>query len=193
MKTPLLLVFSILLLGAKSAHAAISGLTYTVQPLVGFELDEKNVPTPHTHLSLMYGARVTGGYRVLSGEVEGTRSTSREDFVLPTLSVEDTTDRVKLGVRSTHSLTKNDLISVMGRFGGEASRTKHSETQNGATTTTTGPLYCRPYIGAGVSTSLFHGFALNAEGVAVIDPKNLKNNSYQATVSLQFSLYEARR
>ena len=181
----ILLLFSLV---APSARAA-EKVQYTVQPLAGFEIVEKEIPDLHSKIRFMYGARITGGYRQFAGEVEGTRATDREDFLLQSLSIEDRTDRVKLGIRSTQNLFGSSRLSITARAGGEASRTQHSQTLNGVSTQNTSPIYCRPYIGGGVSTEVYRGFALGFDVVAVINIHDLRKNDYQGTASIQIPVY----
>src|SRR4051812_14131954 len=99
-----------------SAARAQALVLTSIEPIVGYERIQKFVPTPHTHDRLVYGARFTAGLLLLSVEGEYLRGMDTETF--PSMSTKDTTDKARLGLRSTfHFLGP---ISLFARAGGQA-------------------------------------------------------------------------
>src|SRR5947199_6795544 len=104
------------------------------------------MPSPHSKDRLFYGARVFDDILFISAEGEFIRSNDTEVF--PSIETKDTTDKAKLGLRSTFHLL--GLVSLFVRAGGEASRNHHEETVNSTTVATDEAIKYRPYAGAGV-------------------------------------------
>ncbi len=165
-----------------AALAMPSNLSFKIEPIVGYERVQKVYPTPHSRDRLLLGARAIGGIPLVSAEVEFTRSQDSEDF--PTLgkSVKDADDKLKLGLRSSHSMST--LLSAYIRAGGEARRTTREETEDGVTTKSLSPVEYNPYAGLGVTARLSSRFELNAGITAVFNefPKMSKND-YQTSLS----------
>jgi hypothetical protein len=163
------------------------GLGVDIEPVVGYERTQKLIPTPHTKDRLVYGARLTAGFLLLSAEAEYLRGTDSEVFTNPDFSTKDTSDIGKAGVRST--LRLGGLISFVLRAGLQAKRDSHELTLGGVTTTTTDPIVAKPYAGAGLRASLASKIAFEANIVAIIiDQHNLSKNEYQATAGFTVHL-----
>jgi hypothetical protein len=171
---------------SSAAHAA--PIFLTVEPLVGYERVQKILPTEHTTSRLMYGARLTFGFPLLSLESEYTRGSDSETFSNPEQTLKDTDDKVKLGLRS--SIRLSSIFSLQARGGGQAKRNTHEVTQNGTTTSTTSPIVYRPYAGAGLSATLASRFVLTGGITAVFnDFPNMSKNEYQTTLGFSIKFY----
>ena len=153
----------------------------TIEPLVGFERVQKVAPTPHTQGRLMYGVRVSAGIPRVSLEGELTKASDREDFPLQGQTIQDTDERLKLGLRSR--VNEGSLFSVFLRAGGQATRNTHEVTQSGATSKTIGKIAYDPYAGLGLGVSLASYFELDGGITAVFNQfPDMSKNDYQATL-----------
>src|SRR5690606_20393379 len=112
------------------------------------------------------GARVVAGYRLLSGEIEYTRGQSDANYPLTDLRIEETTERVRAGIRSTYDL--GSILSFTGRGGAEIGRRNTESTTAGVTTKSESPTRVDPYVGAGIGIHLGKTLSLNAEALATI-------------------------
>lgn len=172
------------ILGASRADA--SGVRLDLEPIVGYERVQKLRPTEHTKDRLFYGARLSLGIPLLALESELTRSNDSEVFT--NLTTRDTTDKLKLGLRSTLRLGR--LLSVTGRGGVQARKNKHEETSAGVTTITTDPKPTyKPYAGGGLRVSLSPKTAITGAVTVVFNefPKMAKNE-YQTSLGFSVSL-----
>ena len=169
---------------ARSAHAVASPVTIGVEPIIGYERVQKFVPERHTKDRLTYGARVTAGIPLVSGEAEYTRGTDTEDFPAQALTTKDMDDKLKVGLRS--SMNVSSLLSFQARAGGQAKRNTHEETASGVTTQTVGDITYRPYAGMGLSSKMIPGFELSG-GVTVVFNKfpDMSQNEYQSTLGMR--------
>lgn len=127
------------------------GFEYSVEPIVGYELTRRTVPTPRIHGMLIYGARVTAGRPHVSVEAEYTRGTDSESFTSPSpQSVSTTQENARLGIRSTFEAAK--WTNFVFRAGGAAGRMKQvSVDAGGVSSTQDGKWDIRPYAGTGLS------------------------------------------
>lgn len=165
---------------SNEAHAIIR---YTVEPIIGYERIQKLVPTKHTKDRLIYGARVLFGIPLISGEGEYTRGTDTEEFSSPALTVKDTTDKAKLGLRSTVKLI--GVVYAFARAGAQAKQNVHEETLAGVTTKTTEPVIVKPYAGAGLTAKLGRNFRFDADFTVVFaDTQNWRDFEYQTTAGI---------
>jgi hypothetical protein len=127
----------------------------------------------------VYGARVRAGILILSAEGEYTHGTNAENFADQGLTINDTDDKIKLGLRS--DLRLGSLLSAHLRAGGEAHQDHRVQTLNGVSTTTDITVY-HPYAGAGASVKLTSNFSATADAVAVIPSiSDMSQNEYQVT------------
>lgn len=152
-----------------------------IEPIVGYERVQKLIPTPHFTQRIIYGARLTAGVLLFAAEAEYLRGTDSEYFSTTNLTVTDTADKAKLGVRS--SLGLGNFVRVTGRGGVQATQNKHEEKVGTVTTvSTTEALKYAPYAGAGLRVALSSKISLTGEVVAVFtDTSHLENTEYQAT------------
>lgn len=171
-----------------AARAALPPIQYTLTPIVGFERAVKRVPDYHVRTRLTYGALLTAGYRELALEAEYTRASDREEFPLQGLSLRDTDDRLKLGLRTTHFLVFPRLSFTL-RAGGQASRNTHEEVLNGVATRTVGKIQYDPYAGAGVDLRLLQRLTLGAGLTAVFrEFPDMSKTDYQLTFGLTLGI-----
>lgn len=169
--------------GISSAHAQgrakAGGFGLDVQPIFGYERVQKLYPTAHQVSRLMFGARASIGVPLIAAELEYTRGNDTETIAGQT--IDETDDRVKLGIRSRVSL--GSLFFLSARAGGQAKKTTRSVTQAGTTTITNVPLTYHPYAGASVGARLGSLFMLEG-GVTVIFTSfpDMSGNEYQGTL-----------
>ncbi|MBA2405984.1 MAG: porin family protein [Bdellovibrionales bacterium] len=157
------LVLSLFLFQAVEA-ASESRLTF--EPLFGIETALVRFPEPSRYVTrTTYGARVLYGTTPLSGELEVTEAQSRKDYPDLDQKVEDKSQRLSLGVRST--LPLGTYLGIYGRLGARASQGETKVTTAGVSETHDNPLQFDPYAGAGLQFAFSNNFALNA-GVTLI-------------------------
>jgi len=176
------------LLTATQGQAAIpTGMSVTVQPIVGYSFEKKSNPERRERV-FIYGARVIAGYRIVSAEAEYTRGDSDAVYSNPDLRIKELSEKARLGIRSTYDLAS--ILSVTARGGGEASRRTTERTEAGVTTNSKSPTTINPYLGAGLGFHLGSKVSLNAEVVATIpDVTDLRQNEYTTTLGLTISIF----
>lgn len=170
------------------AEARRSDFGLDIEPIIGYERVQKLVPTAHTRERLVYGARLTLGIPLVAAELEYTRGQDSESFTSPTLTVTDTTDKLKLGARSTIQLDRR-TFSLVARAGVQARRNIHEEDNGVVSTRTEEAIEYDPYAGAGLRVRLGRRSKLHfvADFVVVFNDFNdLSKNEY--LLSSGFSL-----
>lgn len=156
-----------------------------IEPVIGYERVQQELPTQHTTNRLIYGGRITAGVLLVALEAEYTRGTSEE--ILPDLTVKSTGDKIKAGLRSGFNL--GSLLQLYLRGGLQGSQETTEQTQNGVTTTTVRPIAYNPYAGAGLRMRLTSRLTASASVIAVIpDITNLGRNEYQTTAGFAVKL-----
>jgi hypothetical protein len=172
----IILVISLILY--QTAFAAEERLIF--EPIYGIETTLVRYPEPARYVTrATYGARVLYGTTLLSGEGEVTVAKSRKDYSGTT--VEDSAERLSLGVRSTIPLST--FMGFYLRAGGRASQGETEITTGGVTETKDQALRIDPYAGAGIQVALGSSLAFNA-GVTMI--RNFENK-YDAQYTLGLS------
>jgi hypothetical protein len=178
------------LAGAVDAYAAsfdLKDVTYSVEPIIGYELQRKSEPQPHAKIVLIYGARAVAGYKILSAEGEYTRGNSDEQYVVSDYRIEETTQKFRVGLRSQPEILPG--ISVALRGGAELAQIHTRTTSNGKVSEYDRPSKVYPYVGAGLAAHLGSKFSLSLEGLmSVHDWNDLSQNEYQSTVGLKIAL-----
>jgi hypothetical protein len=165
------------------------GFHITVAPIIGYELTAVNSPTPHTRGMLIYGARVTAGQKLISGEGEYTLGTTDESFVLQGENLKTSKQNARLGLRSAIELTH--WMDFIFRGGGQASKTKvDTTTISSGTTTTSAPDWeIHPYAGAGIQASFAEAFSLGLEATYLFrSVSDWSQNDVQTTFSIKIHL-----
>jgi hypothetical protein len=162
--------------------AAPKGIKYTVSPLFGYETVFRATPTPHTATHAMYGARLTVGSDAISGELEYTKSSDTENFLVAPEKVVTNDDKLKLGLRSTYR--PSEIVYMTGRLGGQATQTERTETSAGISTTTKDDPKYHPYAGAHIGLKL-GPVSVSVGATAIIkDTSDLSKNDIQHTLSV---------
>jgi hypothetical protein len=183
-KSGLLLAATLLLSAPSLAQAQLFELG--IEPIIGYEMVQKVLPTRHRVSRLTYGGRITAGILLLSAELEYTRSNDEESFTSPTRTIADTDDKLKLGLRSGFGL--GHLITLTARGGVQAQQNKHEDTLAGVKTTSYTPVTYNPYAGAELRLRLTHKITASAGVVVVVhDFNDMVQNEYQTTAG--FSIY----
>lgn len=183
---PFLLAAGVLLVSANSFALMVDDINIQVEPIVGYEFFQNPLPTPHLTSRLLYGARATAGYRILSGEGEYTYATSSETFA--TQDTTDSTEKLKIGLRSGYAL--GSVLGVTVRAGAQAALNRHTDVfPDGSTSSFTQPIDVKPYAGLDFDASL-SGHLAATLGLLVVfhDLNDLSQNEYQLSggVALRF-------
>jgi len=177
----------ILLLAALALSTqAKAVITTDVEQIIGYERYQKLVPTPHTRERLVYGARVTVGLPLISGEVEYTRGTDTETFVTNPTMVKETEDKARVGARSTFRL--GGMVHLFARAGAQAKIIKREQTIGAATVSSTDPMKVNPYGGAGLKVKLSRRISFTADLTVVFrDFPDMSQNDYMTTAGFAVS------
>jgi hypothetical protein len=164
------------------SFSASKGLQYTISPLFGYETVFRATPTPHTVTHAMYGARLTAGTDIASGELEYTKSSDTENFLTAPEKIVTDSENLKLGLRSTYRF--NEFLFASGRLGGQATQTTRTETSLNVPTTIKDDIKYAPY--AGLHMGLRMGpISVSLGATAVIrDTSDLSKNDIQHTLSV---------
>lgn len=179
----LLTIFLFPLFLSTNAGAAVSPITTSIEPIIGYERITKPTPTIHSKDRLIYGARLTVGLIFFSAEAEYLHGTDSEVYPLTSTTIKDTTDKFRLGLRS--SIPIIGLASFTLRAGGQASLNQHETTIAGFTAKTIDPIQYHPYAGAGFRLRLQSNFSLTADLTTVFtDFPNMDHNEYQLTTGI---------
>lgn len=170
-----------------SSTYALGKVGVEVEPIVGYERQQKLYPTPHRRDVLVYGALVTLGVPLLSVESEYLHSMDTETSTSPAFTNKETIDKVKVGGRSTVRLV--GFLYAWARLGVQAKRIRTERTVGGVTTTSENPVDWDPYAGAGLRAKISPMFAFDA-GVTVIfnDWPDMNRNEYALTAGFTIKL-----
>lgn len=168
--------------GLSKSMSAPGGIKYTISPLFGYETVFKATPTPHTTTRTMYGARLTAGTDLVSGELEYTKASDTENFLVAPEKIVTDDEKLKLGLRSTYRI--NDLLFTTGRLGGQATKSVRTETSAGVPVIFTDAIKYDPYAGLHIGLR-FGPVALSIGATAIIrDTNDLSKNDIQHTFSI---------
>lgn len=178
-----LLILVIMLILCQTAFAAEEKLTF--EPLYGVETTLVRYPEPARYVTrATYGARVLYGVTFLSGEAEYTTAKSRNDYPSTDTKVEDTAERLSLGVRSTVPFSQ--YVGVYFRAGGRASRGESVITTAGVTETKDNPLRVDPYAGTGLQIAFGSNLGLNAGATMIRNAEGKYDAQYTLGLSARF-------
>lgn len=185
MKQKLLNILCLIPLFVLTAHGATSSSKFTFEPIYGVETALVRYPEPPRYVTrATYGARFVYGTNFLSGEAELTQAKSRKDYPSADQKVEDTSDRLGLGLRST--LPMGQYIGFYLRAGGRASQGKTVITTAGVEETKDNPLRIDPYAGAGLQVAFSSNFAFNAGATMIRNGENKYDAQYTLGLSARF-------
>lgn len=184
MKTiKLFIALIITILFFETASAADSKFTF--EPLYGVETALVRYPEPPRYVTrATYGARVLYGVTLLSAEAEFTQARSRKDYPDIDQKVEDTSDRLSIGARTT--IPMSQYIGFYVRAGGRASRGETVVTTAGVSETHKNPLRIDPYAGAGLQLAFSSNFALNAGATMIRNSESKYDVQYTLGISARF-------
>jgi hypothetical protein len=177
----LILILSFFLI----AGAQADDKKLTFEPLYGMETSLVRYPEPARYVTrATYGARLVYGITHFSGEAEYTTAKSRNDYPSTDMKVEDTSERLALGIRST--LPFNEYMGIYFRAGGRASRGESIITTAGVSETKENPLRVDPYAGAGLQIAFHSNLAFNAGATLIRNAENKYDAQYTLGLSARF-------
>lgn len=157
----------------------------TLEPLYGLETSYVAYPSPGKYVTRgTYGARAVYGYNKLSLETELTQTRSNEYYQSQDRKVEDLSNRLSLGIRSTLPLHK--FAGVYVRAGARASQGETQVTTAGIKETKDSPLLVNPYGGVGLQVAVSSYFALNLGVTFIRNAENKFDQQYTAALSTRF-------
>jgi hypothetical protein len=159
-----------------------AGVKYTISPIVGYETVFRTLPTPHTATRTIFGARLTAGTDIASGELEYTKGKDTELYAVAPEKIVTDDEKLKLGLRSTYRF--NEYFFATGRLGGQATKEIRTQTSAGIDTKTEDPIKYNPYLGAHLGVR-FGPVAISLGATAIIkDTSDVSKNDIQHTVSI---------
>ena len=156
---------------------------FTFEPIVGTETALVNYPNPNYHTRATYGARVLYGVTLFSGELEYTQAKSDKSHS-GNVEVEDSVQRLSLGVRSTFPMGK--YVGFNFRFGGRASQGDTKVTTNGVTESKDTAKTIDPYAGAGLQLGFSSNLALVASITLIRNADDEYDKQYTVGLSTRF-------
>ncbi|WP_413943304.1 hypothetical protein [Bdellovibrio sp. HCB-162] len=169
-------------ISSAASFTLFKGAGYQLEPLYGYETVYRDYPSPHLNTRLMYGARLTAGTDLISGELEYTKASDTEDFSTAPEKIRTEDEKLKLGVRSTYRF--NNFFFATGRLGGQATKEIRKETSGGVETTKEEPIKYNPYAGASLGVKL-GPISVNVSSTVIFrDGGDMSKNDYQNTVSV---------
>jgi hypothetical protein len=185
MKLILTLLALSLMIGSTSfaqKKSAPKDIKYTISPIVGYETVYRLAPTPHTSTRVIYGARLTAGVDLISGELEYTKGSDTELYLAAPEKIVTDDEKVKLGIRSTYRF--NDYLFATGRLGGSATKSATSSTSGAVTTKTEDAIKYNPYLGASLGLNV-GPISVSVGATAIIkDTSDMTKNDIQHTLSV---------
>ena len=174
---------------ARAASFDAKDITYSIEPIIGYELQRKTDPE-RSKLVLTYGARAIAGYKILSAEAEYTQGNSDERFSNGN-RVEEKSEKIRVGLRSTYSL--GSALDWFFRGGAEAQKLARTTTAAGVSSTTHSPTNVYPYLGTGVSIALGTQLSVNASILATLkDLNDFKETEYTTTLGVKIAFNTGR-
>jgi hypothetical protein len=177
----IILVISLILYQSAFAQDA----KFTFEPIYGMETTLVQYPQPARYVTrATYGARALYGITFFSGEAEYTTAKSRNDYPANDQKVEDTVERLSLGIRST--VPMGQYLGVFFRAGGRASQGESKITTAGVSETKENPLRIEPYAGTGLQLAFSSNFALNAGATLIRNADGKYDSQYTLGLSARF-------
>lgn len=158
---------------------------FTIEPIYGVETSLVQYPEPARYKTrATYGLRALYGVTLLSGELEYTTSTSRDDYPSINQVVTDKIERANIGLRSTIALGK--YIGFYLRAGGSASQGKTTVKTAGVEETHDRALTINPYGGAGLQLAVASNLAVNAGVTLIRNSESEYDAQYTLGLSARF-------
>lgn len=158
---------------------------FTFEPIYGVETSLVRYPDPGKYVTrATYGARVLYGVTLFSGEAEYTEARSREDYSGSDQKVEDTSQRLSMGLRSTFPMSQ--YFDFFLRAGGRATQGETKVETAGVSNVVDNPLRIDPYAGAGLQLSLGQLMAINTGATLIRNAENKYDVQYTLGLSARF-------
>ncbi|HLT22765.1 MAG TPA: outer membrane beta-barrel protein [Bacteriovoracaceae bacterium] len=158
---------------------------FTIEPLYGLETSYVAYPSPGKYVTRgTYGARLLYGLNKLSFESELTQTKSNEFYQSQDKKVDDTSNRLSVGIRSTLPLHK--FVGIYVRTGARASQGETEITTAGVKETKDSPLLVNPYGGAGLQVAVSSYLALNIGVTFIRNAENKFDQQWAAALSTRF-------
>ncbi|MBC7385435.1 MAG: hypothetical protein H7301_04620 [Cryobacterium sp.] len=178
-------LFTASFISVNASAALPSDLTYSLEPIVGYEFQKKENPSRRVRV-FTYGGRIIAGYKILSAEGEYTLGNSNETFASSSTQIEEKRQTARIGLRSTYSL--GSVIDWYLRGGAENQKRHTTTTVSGVITENDSPSKVYPYVGTGVSLKIGMQLSLNASVIATVkDTKDLNQNEYTTTLGVNLN------
>jgi hypothetical protein len=180
-KQLILLVISLILYQyADAAEAKLS-----IEPLYGIETALVRFPEPARYVTrATYGARFIFGVTALAAEAEVTEAQSRKDYPSIDQKVEDKSQRLSLGLRSTLALGR--FMGFYVRAGARAAQGATKVTTAGVSETHDNPLKVDPYAGTGLQLAIASNLALNAGVTMIRNGEDKYDSQYTLGLTARF-------
>ncbi|MBU6376714.1 MAG: hypothetical protein KGQ59_12000 [Bdellovibrionales bacterium] len=172
----------VLFQGATAWARSLQGIQVQIEPVVGYERAYKPQPQPHTKMRFLYGVRASAGYSYLSAEIEASRASDSEAYPAQVLTIDETAEKVKLGLRSGFD---RPHASFFFRAGGQAQWVSRTTSLVGVSTTTKDPLSIDPYAGIGSEIGGPHIRLTGSATVVFQDFNAWSRNELQTTVGVK--------
>ena len=153
-----------------------------IEPTIGYRIQKRDNPD-RTSKTLTYGGRLVLGIPLLSAEVGYSGGNSTEEFPSQFLTIRETTEQYRVGLRSDISTGILSFIRV--RAGAEARKVTSERTLNLVTTRNVSPTKVYPYVGAGLGLGVTSSLKVVAEvTVTVIDMNDFSKNEITPSLGI---------
>ena len=176
-------LFGAVLFLSSAAQAADGKLV--IEPLYGVETALVRFPEPARYITRgTFGARVLYGVTLLSGELEYTEAHSNESYPGSNQKVEDKSQRLGVGIRSTVAI--GNSLGIYARLGGRATQGNSKVTTAGVSENHEDPLHVNPYAGAGLQFAFASSLALNAGVTMIQNAEDKYDKQYTLGLTARF-------
>ncbi len=183
----LVFIFSILSISTYAAQATFTNGLVRIEPVVGYEREQKFTPTPHTKDHLFYGARLLFGPPLISLEGEYIQSDDKESFPNDSLEIKTKSEKFKAGIRSGLRLGPILTWYLRGGYQGSRRHIETTDTSTGSTDVKNTVFKVDPYAGTGFRIHLLSNISVAGDFTVVFtDEPNKGDREYQS--SLGFNL-----
>ncbi|MCK5884484.1 MAG: outer membrane beta-barrel protein [Bacteriovoracaceae bacterium] len=190
MKKIIITTISLLLSTATiAATGSFSNGLVRVEPVVGYEREQKFKPTPHTKDRMFYGARLLFGPPLISIEGEYLQSEDTETFPTDNLNIKTKTEKFKAGIRSGLRLGPFLSWYLRGGYQGSKRNTETTNTTTDVTVTKNSAFKVAPYAGTGMRIHLMGAFSIAGDFTVVFtDDPEKGDREYQTSLGLNLRI-----
>ena len=190
MKKILITTISILL--STSTLAATGSFTnglVRIEPVVGYEREQKFTPTPHTKDRMFYGARLLFGPPLISVEGEYLQGEDTETFPTDDKKIKTKTEKFKAGIRSGLRLGPFLSWYLRGGYQGSKRNIATTDTATDVTTTKDSAFKVAPYVGTGMRIHLMGALSVAGDFTVVFtDEPAQGDREYQTSLGLNLRI-----